>query len=123
MSGNLHDELELFFKHVVAKIDDAIELTESSTSSDGVLIGLPMEQTVRLDRPACLHLPLMAKKNFTEPSYKFAVTGTYLYYHYMQDSRNDNGWGCAYRSLQTLISYFICEGLVDCLNRPHLEDP
>jgi hypothetical protein len=28
----------------------------------------------------------------------------------MQDSFNDNGWGCAYRSLQTLLSYFKCEG-------------
>lgn len=28
----------------------------------------------------------------------------------MQDNFNDNGWGCAYRSLQTLLSYFKCEG-------------
>lgn len=24
----------------------------------------------------------------------------------MQDNFNDNGWGCAYRSLQTIISWF-----------------
>jgi hypothetical protein len=33
------------------------------------------------------------------------VKGTYTYYHYMQDGFNDDLWGCAYRSLQTLISY------------------
>jgi Ufm1-specific protease 2 len=44
------------------------------------------------------------------PSSKYVVNGSYLYYHYMQDNFNDNGWGCAYRSLQTLLSYFKCEG-------------
>ena len=34
------------------------------------------------------------------------VRGGYDYYHYMQDTFNDNGWGCAYRSLQTLFSWF-----------------
>jgi len=34
------------------------------------------------------------------------VRGTYDYYHYMQDKFDDTGWGCAYRSLQTLCSWF-----------------
>ncbi|XP_040990429.1 probable Ufm1-specific protease isoform X2 [Juglans microcarpa x Juglans regia] len=34
------------------------------------------------------------------------VQGSYEYYHYLQDSFNDLGWGCAYRSLQTIISWF-----------------
>ncbi|KAF3780141.1 putative Ufm1-specific protease [Nymphaea thermarum] len=34
------------------------------------------------------------------------VDGSYEYYHYLQDGINDNGWGCAYRSLQTIISWF-----------------
>jgi len=34
------------------------------------------------------------------------VKGNYIYYHYMQDGFNDNGWGCAYRSLQTIFSWF-----------------
>ncbi|EFC45299.1 predicted protein [Naegleria gruberi] len=33
------------------------------------------------------------------------VRGDYLYAHYCQDKFNDEGWGCAYRSLQTLISH------------------
>jgi len=38
------------------------------------------------------------------------VQGLYSYHHYMQDNMNDNGWGCAYRSLQTLVSWFIHQG-------------
>ncbi|KAK2179543.1 hypothetical protein NP493_485g01004 [Ridgeia piscesae] len=38
------------------------------------------------------------------------VDGTYTYHHYMQDRADDNGWGCAYRSLQTLISWFKHQG-------------
>ncbi len=34
------------------------------------------------------------------------VRGNYDYYHYMQDKFDDSGWGCAYRSLQTLCSWF-----------------
>ncbi|KAL4446803.1 hypothetical protein ABPG77_008047 [Micractinium sp. CCAP 211/92] len=34
------------------------------------------------------------------------VQGSYDYYHYMQDKFDDSGWGCAYRSLQTLCSWF-----------------
>ncbi|MCO5602254.1 hypothetical protein L7F22_056383 [Adiantum nelumboides] len=34
------------------------------------------------------------------------VQGSYEYYHYLQDNFNDNGWGCAYRSLQTIVSWF-----------------
>lgn len=34
------------------------------------------------------------------------VSGNYTYHHYLQDKFNDDGWGCAYRSLQTIISWF-----------------
>jgi len=35
------------------------------------------------------------------------IRGDYHYYHYNQDNFNDAGWGCAYRSLQTLLSWFL----------------
>ncbi|XP_018336684.1 ufm1-specific protease 2 [Agrilus planipennis] len=38
------------------------------------------------------------------------VRGKYLYYHYCQNKMDDNGWGCAYRSLQTLASWFLLQG-------------
>lgn len=34
------------------------------------------------------------------------VDGSYEYHHYLQNSFDDSGWGCAYRSLQTIISWF-----------------
>ncbi|CAN1136560.1 Probable Ufm1-specific protease [Linum perenne] len=34
------------------------------------------------------------------------VQGSYEYYHYLHDGFDDSGWGCAYRSLQTIISWF-----------------
>lgn len=34
------------------------------------------------------------------------VRGKYTYHHYMQDNFNDDGWGCAYRSMQTIFSWF-----------------
>ncbi|KAJ9509440.1 hypothetical protein QJQ45_001866 [Haematococcus lacustris] len=34
------------------------------------------------------------------------VQGSYEYWHYCQDRVADAGWGCAYRSLQTLVSWF-----------------
>lgn len=41
------------------------------------------------------------------------VKGNYTYHHYMQDRFDDDKWGCAYRSLQTLISWFRYQGYTD----------
>ncbi|XP_045459348.1 ufm1-specific protease 2 [Melitaea cinxia] len=38
------------------------------------------------------------------------VRGKYTYHHYMQDNFNDDGWGCAYRSMQTIFSWFRFQG-------------
>ena len=35
------------------------------------------------------------------------VRGAYTYYHYRCDGARDEGWGCAYRSLQTLLSWYL----------------
>ncbi|XP_034044476.1 ufm1-specific protease 2 [Thalassophryne amazonica] len=43
----------------------------------------------------------------------YLVQGTYSYHHYMQDRMDDNGWGCAYRSLQTICSWFQQQGYVE----------
>ena len=45
--------------------------------------------------------------------------GIYSYHHYMQDKFNDNKWGCAYRSLQTIISWFRHQGYTDKLVPTH----
>ena len=36
---------------------------------------------------------------------KYLVKPDYIYFHYNQDNFKDDGWGCAYRSLQTLLSW------------------
>ncbi|XP_051169272.1 ufm1-specific protease 2 [Leptopilina boulardi] len=41
------------------------------------------------------------------------VYGCYSYHHYMQDNFDDNGWGCAYRSLQTIISWYRLQGYTE----------
>ncbi|XP_072941777.1 probable Ufm1-specific protease 2 [Epargyreus clarus] len=38
------------------------------------------------------------------------VRGRCTYHHYMQDNFNDDGWGCAYRSMQTIFSWFRFQG-------------
>ncbi|XP_008552383.1 ufm1-specific protease 2 [Microplitis demolitor] len=41
------------------------------------------------------------------------VNGLYGYYHYGQDNFHDSGWGCAYRSLQTIFSWFRFQGYTE----------
>ena len=41
------------------------------------------------------------------------MDGLYSYHHYMQDDVDDNGWGCSYRALQTLISWFRFKGFTN----------
>lgn len=38
------------------------------------------------------------------------IKGSYEYYHYLQDKVDDSGWGCAYRSLQTICSWIKLQG-------------
>ncbi|KAG5848317.1 hypothetical protein ANANG_G00097210 [Anguilla anguilla] len=56
---------------------------------------------------AALNLPNM------EGVKPYQVQGIYSYHHYMQDHVDDNGWGCAYRSLQTICSWFQQQGYVE----------
>jgi len=49
------------------------------------------------------------------------VRGDYLYYHYGQDSIDDKGWGCSYRSLQTLCSWFQLQHYTTKLVPSHTE--
>uniref|UniRef100_A0A6S9SDF4 UFSP1/2/DUB catalytic domain-containing protein n=1 Tax=Chrysotila carterae TaxID=13221 RepID=A0A6S9SDF4_CHRCT len=57
------------------------------------------------------------------------VQGSYEYYHYLQwtghgqlpKPYDDNGWGCAYRSLMSIISWFRLQGYTAVLNPTHYE--
>jgi len=89
--------------------------------------------------------PALRKSNalqFTDPGYKgklvnvhegildkhgvaggqvAAVQGLYTYHHYMQDNFDDDQWGCAYRSLQTIISWFRHQGYTETKVPTHRE--
>jgi Ufm1-specific protease 2 len=54
--------------------------------------------------------PHVGLKSQVADGKQYLVQGKYTYHHYMQDNFDDNGWGCAYRSLQTLCSWFRFQG-------------
>ncbi|GBE58625.1 peptidase family protein c78 [Babesia ovata] len=37
------------------------------------------------------------------------VKGLYQYYHYLQGGKNDSGWGCCYRSIQMVASWYLLQ--------------
>ncbi|GCC26973.1 ufm1-specific protease 2-like isoform X1 [Chiloscyllium punctatum] len=43
----------------------------------------------------------------------FVVYGSYTFHHYLQDDINDGGWGCAYRTLQTILSWYNHQGYIN----------
>lgn len=47
------------------------------------------------------------------------VRGVYEYYHYAQGGVDDRGWGCAYRSLQTIWSWAWHQRLTDAQPPTH----
>ncbi|TDH69035.1 hypothetical protein CCR75_004756 [Bremia lactucae] len=51
----------------------------------------------------------ISSSNVGKPSQVAIVDGFYGYYHYLQQGTNDKGWGCAYRSLQTLASWLFLQ--------------
>ncbi|XP_050803159.1 ufm1-specific protease 2 isoform X4 [Gopherus flavomarginatus] len=77
--------------------------------------------------PEQFHFMLPGKKHLVTISYPtgildnqletyrkvYLVHGVYSYHHYMQDRIDDNGWGCAYRSLQTICSWFKHQGYTE----------
>jgi len=68
-----------------------------------------------------MHTHCLAKKCLSDSSIVETVRGKYYYFHYLQDGENDNGWGCAYRSLQTLISWYVAQGYAK-INVPRIQE-
>lgn len=42
----------------------------------------------------------------------YGIVGSYAYFHYKSCNKNDQGWGCAYRSFQTICSWLNFQGIV-----------
>ena len=91
--------------------EDSVEL-ESQRKKVHEVFDMPQDWP--LVRSACaikelegfrdVHLSLIESKAL-DVGVKSAVKGHLAYFHYAQDGFDDKGWGCAYRSLQTLISW------------------
>ncbi|KAJ1358680.1 hypothetical protein KIN20_017166 [Parelaphostrongylus tenuis] len=78
-------------------------------------------QAIKFAPTRLLRSPHVDINNYKPRGLISTVKGDYLYYHYMQDGVNDSGWGCAYRSLQSIWSWFILNGFTDRPVPTHLE--
>ncbi|XP_035004836.1 inactive Ufm1-specific protease 1 [Hippoglossus stenolepis] len=60
----------------------------------------PLSKSVHTDLPLPLSCPLKCT----------LIKGDYLYFHYGCDGQDDRGWGCGYRTVETMTSW-ICHNL------------
>ncbi|GAB0099046.1 Probable Ufm1-specific protease 2 [Sergentomyia squamirostris] len=84
------------------------------------IFGLPLTRpffrktnSYREIHPEVLQNTHVGLKGALQGGQQYLVQGVYSYYHYMQQGFNDNGWGCAYRSFQTIFSWFRHQGYTD----------
>ena len=64
------------------------------------------EDSISLTPQKIYNPHMFIKTNKKDKYIEYYTKGIYEYYHYGDQSFNDHGWGCAYRSLQTLLSWF-----------------
>jgi hypothetical protein len=50
--------------------------------------------------------PIIGYSSMPAPAVRRTTGWTGVLWLWLQDKFNDNGWGCAYRSLQTIVSWF-----------------
>lgn len=70
-------------------------------------------ESARLTNKKLIREPHLSITNYQPVGEITTVNGPYNYHHYMQDGIDDSGWGCAYRSFQTIWSWFILNGYTD----------
>ncbi|MCD9641224.1 hypothetical protein HAX54_027294 [Datura stramonium] len=93
---SLHLRLGLPFDRPLLRISNAIDLVGKKNSSSLVQKGSSFLKNVHLAIP----------NSGVSGGVASLVQGSYEYYHYLHEGLDDSGWGCAYRSLQTIISWF-----------------
>lgn len=95
---SLHMRLGLPLDRPLLRIASAIDLLTSKEGANGNILrkGIHLLKDVHIGIPSSgVHGGVVS-----------LVQGSYEYYHYLQDGFDDSGWGCAYRSLQTIVSWF-----------------
>lgn len=75
---------------------------------------------ITLDAPL-LNTHVGLKPSGVNDGKQYLVQGNYHYYHYLQQQMQDKGWGCAYRSLQSICSWFLLQGYTETAVPTHLE--
>ena len=93
-------------------LTEIFTFTKSRTYVKDFRIGRP-HQLLYENKFKNIHHPLINSDVINEKYFLSTIKGDYIYFHYRQDGMNDEGWGCAYRSLQTLFSWFILQGFTD----------
>lgn len=96
---SLHLRLGLPFDRPLLRIANAINL---SATKDKNRSNLKSKGSSLLKD---VHLGILSSSGVSG-GVTSTVQGSYDYHHYLQDGIDDSGWGCAYRSLQTIISWF-----------------
>lgn len=77
----------------------------------------PNDNNLLLSTSKLLNVHSKLKRTFNMCSKVSYVKGLYEFHHYLQDNFNDDGWGCAYRSLQCLYSWFIINNILNSKNK------
>ncbi|XP_054805421.1 probable Ufm1-specific protease isoform X2 [Prosopis cineraria] len=94
---SLHSRLGLPYDRPLLRIANALDFSRlKSSGSESLLKGSTLLRDVHIGIPS----------GGVAGGIVSLVQGSYEYHHYLQDGFNDSGWGCAYRSLQTIISWF-----------------
>ncbi|XP_034674032.1 probable Ufm1-specific protease isoform X2 [Vitis riparia] len=98
---SLHSRLGLPFDRPLLRIANALNLstTKDSAKSNSIRKGSSLLRDVHVGIPS----------SGVSGGVVSLVQGSYEYHHYLQDGFDDSGWGCAYRSLQTIVSWFRCQ--------------
>ncbi|CAJ1974999.1 unnamed protein product [Sphenostylis stenocarpa] len=94
---SLHSRLGLPYDRPLLRISNALDFSKLKSND---MVSLQKGST--LLRDVHIGIPSSGVAGGTVS----LIQGSYEYFHYLHEGYNDSGWGCAYRSLQTIISWF-----------------
>ncbi|EEC69104.1 hypothetical protein OsI_38012 [Oryza sativa Indica Group] len=93
---NLHLRLQLPLDRPLLRISNALNFSIGGTDKKASKSGSSLLRDVHREIPS----------SGVSGGIISLIDGSYEYYHYLHDGIDDNGWGCAYRSLQTIMSWY-----------------
>ncbi|KAG6473736.1 hypothetical protein ZIOFF_067653 [Zingiber officinale] len=97
MRKALHSRLGLPLDRPLLRIANALNFdTKSMKTINPLKYGTPLLKDVHNEIPS----------SGVSGGIISLIDGSYEYYHYLLQGFDDNGWGCAYRSLQTILSWY-----------------